>query len=93
MEGDSLGVPKREMAPIQIASVLLLLAISVLTLVGCLGEEEEKGGEKEEKGGGETTSVRGETTGTGEETTTAKLAARNVALTASRDTGVVGIPA
>ena len=85
MEGDSLGVAKREIARIRIASVLLLLAISVLTLVGCLGEEEEKGG-------GETTSsaAGGETTGTGEETTTAELAATTLELTQSRDTGVVG---
>jgi hypothetical protein len=90
MEGNALGEPKRDIATIRIASVLLLLAISVLTLVGCLGEEEEKGGEEEEKGGGETTSAGGETTGTGEETTTAVLAATTLELTQSRDTGVVG---
>ena len=86
-----MGKPKREIATIRIASMLLLLAISVLALVGCLGQEEEKGGEEEEKGGGETTSsAGGETTGTGEETTTAELAVTNVALTQSRDSGVVG---
>ena len=86
-----MGEPKREIATIRIASMLLLLAISVLALVGCLGQEEEKGGEEEEKGGGETTSsAGGERTGAGEETTTAELAATNVALTQSRDSGVVG---
>jgi len=45
-----LGEPKREIATIRIALMLLLLAISVLALVGCLGEDEEKGG-------GETTSA------------------------------------
>ena len=75
--------PKREIATIRIASMLLLLAISVLALVGCLGQEEEKGG-------GETTSsAGGETTGTGE-TTTAELAATTLELTQSRDSGVVG---
>jgi hypothetical protein len=34
MEGNALGEPKRDIATIRIASVLLLLAISVLTLVG-----------------------------------------------------------
>src|SRR5215217_283538 len=51
-DGDSLGEPKREIATIRIALLLLLLAISLLALVGCLGEEDE-----EEKGGGETTSA------------------------------------
>jgi len=48
-----LGEPKREIATIRIALMLLLLAISVLALVGCLGQEDEE----EEKGGGETTSA------------------------------------
>ena len=48
-----MGEPKREIATIRIALMLLLLAISVLALVGCLGEEVEKGGG--EKGGSETT--------------------------------------
>ncbi len=80
-----MGESRRKLATIRIASMLLLLAILVLTLVGCLGEEEE------EKGGGETTSsAGGETTGAGEETTTAELAVTNLALTPSRDSGVVG---
>src|SRR5829696_5688061 len=44
-EGDSLGEPKREIATIRIALMLLLLAISVLALVGCLGEDEQAGGD------------------------------------------------
>ena len=88
-----MGEPKSETATIRIASTLLLLAISLLALVGCLGQQEdEQGGEEEEKGGGETTSsaAGGETTGTGEETTTAALAATTLELTQSRETGVVG---
>jgi len=44
-----LGEPKREIDLIRLASVLLLLAISVLALVGCLGEEEKGGGETGEE--------------------------------------------
>ena len=69
-----MGEPKRKIATIRIASMLLLLAISVLALAGCGGEEE--------KGGGETTSAGG--------VTTAELAVANVSLTPSRDSGVVG---